>query len=628
MNILIIKIGALGDVVRTSFIAQALKDKYIERNVKITWVTSELGGNFFKNNKYVDRVVEESERRNLVNEKFDMVINLEEDTESCEVASKIDSRYKIGFLLEKGKVVPTKSTKEWFDMSALGKKPENDKLKKANKKSHRQILGEIIGVDWKKYEPHLRIDLKQRKIAEDFMRVHNLERNDFIVGFNTGSADRWPKALPVDKTIKLMEKVYKETGAKILIFGGPKEIERNREIIKKVKCPVIDTGCGNNLLEFPALISICKVFVSTDSLGLHISLGLKRKTVSLIGPTSANEIDMYGIGEKIITKSKDLCSYKTKSNAMDKIDIKEVAKAVKNLKEDKVSFVITGFKEPNIGKAIVAAMNQENCGDYEIIVSAPDEDTLKIAREYAKKDKRIKIFKDPGKGKSFALNKLFKEIDCDIIVLTDGDVHVSKNSLKEILETFKDPIVGAVTGRPVPFEDKREKYGYWANFLFEAAHDIRKRAFKRRGFIECSGYLFGFRKKKIEKIPLDVAEDTYIPYIFWGLGYEIGYAEKAEVYVKNARDWKDWITQKTRTSKAHETLEKYVNTKQIPRVKNFSNESKGIKLLFSYPSGPKEFFWTVQLIFARGYMWMKVFKDTKVSEKHYQDGWERIESTK
>ena len=36
----------------------------------------------------------------------------------------------------------------------------------------------------------------------------------------------------------------------------------------------------------------------------------------------------------------------------------------------------------------------------------------------AKKDKRIKLFKDPGKGKSFALNLIFKQVQTDILLLT------------------------------------------------------------------------------------------------------------------------------------------------------------------------------------------------------------------
>lgn len=337
---------------------------------------------------------------------------------------------------------------------------------------------------------------------------------------------------------------------------------------------------------------------------------------------------MYGLGEKVIAKSKDVCSYKTKSNCMDKINLNEVIESVEKLALQKITLVITAFKEPNIGRAIEAALNQRTSVNYNVVVSAPDDETIEIVKDYAEEDERVSIFRDPGKGKSYALNLLFKEIDTDILVLTDGDVLISENSIEEIYKTFLDPEVGCFTGKPVPIEDRKIKYGYWANFLFDAAHKIRKDAHKRNAFIECSGYLFGFRKKKIDSIPLDVAEDSVIPYYFWEKGYKIAYVEEAEVYVKNVDNWRDWIKQKARTSKAHETLDKYVDVKTTERVKSFGNEAKGVKMLFDYPKNILEAIWTVELMIARLYMWYGVFLDTKIKGKNYGDAWERVESTK
>lgn len=628
MNILIIKVGALGDVVRSSFIAQALKDKYKEKNPKIFWITDKKAMPLFINNPYVDYKIPLDKKEKLRGINFDIVVNLEEGEEECKFVSSIKTKKLIGFYYEDGKIIPTKSAKEWYDMSALGKKPKNDILKKKNKKTHRQIISEIVGVNSKKYEPFLRLTNKQRGFAERFFRRNNLSRKKLVVGLNLGSADRWPKSLSIEKSVKLAEMLYKEFDVDILLFGGPNEIERNREIIKLAKAPIISAGCGNDLIEFPALVSMCNLFITTDSLGLHIALVLKRKTICLIGPTSATELDMYDIGEKVVAKSKCVCCYKKDCKSMEKIDLKEIVKDAKKLLKQKVTLVITAFKEPKtIGKAIESALTQ-NVDDYEIIVSAPDKETLDVARKYAKKDKRLKIYKDPGKGKSHALNLLFKIIKTDILVLTDGDVYMGKNAIKEIVSLFMNPEIGCATGRPVPIESKKTKYGYWANFLFEAAHKMRKEAYLNNEFIECSGYLFAFRKKEIEKIPKDVAEDTIIPYYFWEKGYRIGYAENAKVYVKNVDNWDDWIKQKTRTSKAHETLNKYVNTRNTPRVKTFSNEAKGINWAVRYPKGGKELLWTFELVLARFYMWMKVFKDTKLKKKHYQDAWERVESTK
>src|SRR3989338_338132 len=294
-----------------------------------------------------------------------------------------------------------------------------------------------------------------------------------------------------------------------------------------------------------------------------------------------------------------------------------------------ITVIVTSFKEPKtIGRAIDSLLNQRTKNKYNIIVSAPDDETLDVVKRYSKNNKNVGTFKDPGKGKSFALNLLFKKIKSDILVLTDGDVFVNDKAINEILNLFENPQIGCVTGRPVPLESRKTIFGYWANFLFDAAHDIRKKAFEDKNFIECSGYLFAFRRKEINKIPLDVAEDSVIPYYFVQKGYLIGYASKAKVYVKNVDNWTDWVKQKIRTSKAHETLCKYVDTSKIKRIKSFSTESKGIFQVFTYPRTFKEIWWSVLLVFARLYMWVRVFWETKVKNKNYGDNWERVDSTK
>lgn len=291
-----------------------------------------------------------------------------------------------------------------------------------------------------------------------------------------------------------------------------------------------------------------------------------------------------------------------------------------------ISIIITAFNEPDtIEKAVESFLHQNIKEKYELIVSAPDKETQEKIKRYKKK---VKLFKDPGKGKSYALNMLLKKIKGDIIILTDGDVYVSKNSVNEILKKFENSQIGCVTGRPVPVEDKKTKYGYWANFLFDSAHKLRKKLNEEGKFLECSGYLWAFRNNIIRDFPLDVAEDTIIPYLFSEKGYKISYAEDAFVFVKNVNNWKEWLSQKVRTSRAHETLDTYVDTKKNPRTKTFGNESRGIFLLFSYPKNINEFFWTLQLFFARIYMWGIVFFDIYIRRKYHQDNWERVESTK
>jgi len=632
MKILIIKIGALGDVLRTTFLAQALKDKYHNVNPEIFWITSKQAEIFFQNNPYVDNIISSEKRKSIMNINFDLIINLEESFEDCLFASSLKSKKILGaFANKSGKIDYTPESSYWFDMSRISKsgKIKADILKKKNRKTHREIFSEMIRVNTKKYEPFFRLTKNQREIANSFLKKNNLLSSNLIIGLNLGAADRWPKALPINKSISLIEKIYKKYNAKIVLLGGPNEIDRNKEILRKSKVPVIDAGCNNSLNEFISIVSACNLLITTDSLGLHISLALKRKTICLVGPTSPYELDLYGLGEKIIAKSKDVCSYKTETNCMGMIDINEVEMAIFRRLNEKISILITAFNEPEIiGKAIESAIKQKTSRKYDIIVSAPDNPTINEAKKYQKKAPNLTIWQDPGKGKSFALNQVFARFKTDLLILTDGDVFISDQTVENFSNLFLNPEIGCISGRPVPLEDKKTLFGYWANFLFNSAHKIRKKASLDFKFLECSGYLFAFRKNLIEKIPLDVAEDTIIPYMLWEKGYGIGYSPNSKVYVRNPKNFNDWVKQKIRTAKAHEKIKRYVNLKFTKKIKSFKTESKGLIWLFTYPEKPIELWWSICLGISRLYVWTRVFYDTKIIKNEYGDGWDRIESTK
>ncbi len=294
-----------------------------------------------------------------------------------------------------------------------------------------------------------------------------------------------------------------------------------------------------------------------------------------------------------------------------------------------IDIIIASYGEVNsVERAIKCFINQNIKEEFRIIVSDPFPETKWMIEEKFSNNKQIIYFEDEDKGKSNALNILFKKFNSkdqnDIFILTDGDVYVNSNSVKEILGKFKDSNVGCVTGRPVSLNSKEDKFGYWSHFLVDVgAHLIsRKKRYEQGNFLECSGYLFAFRKNIIDKIPLDVAEDTIIPYYFYKKGFKIAYAEKALVYVKWPTNMKDWIKQKKRAADAHTKLTKYAP--DFPKVKSLLGEVSGglqnLKTIFSYPKNFKEFIWTFELFPARLYIWLSLHKDNLL-KKEYKDGW-------
>ncbi|MEK6923216.1 MAG: glycosyltransferase family 2 protein [Nanoarchaeota archaeon] len=293
-----------------------------------------------------------------------------------------------------------------------------------------------------------------------------------------------------------------------------------------------------------------------------------------------------------------------------------------------LSIVITSFKEPNIDRAIKAIVTQIIPYDYELVVVAPDDATKKVVEKFKKNYGQVKFFRDPGKGKSFALNLIMKKLTGELIILTDGDVILGENSIKEITKVFEDDNIGVATGRVISTNNKDNMLGYWSHMLCDAgAHSIRQELHDKAEFLECSAYLMALRAKIVNKFPLDVAEDAFIPYIFYKKNYRIAYVPTAQVFVKWPDTFSDWVKQKVRTAKAHETLNKYAP--DFPRVKSFKNEIvQGWHRALSYPQTPKEFAWTFPLFAARLYVWANVIADTKLKQQHYRDAWDRIDSAR
>jgi cellulose synthase/poly-beta-1,6-N-acetylglucosamine synthase-like glycosyltransferase len=287
-----------------------------------------------------------------------------------------------------------------------------------------------------------------------------------------------------------------------------------------------------------------------------------------------------------------------------------------------IDIIITSFNEPKSTlNAVQAFLKQKIEGEFRITVVDPFPEVRDFLKKNVK-DKRVQFFLDPGEGKSYALNLLFQELSGkpeDIFILTDGDVYVSDKTVPAIVSAFEDKEVGCVTGKPVSIDDRKTKYGYWANLFFAGIDRVRKKLSGQKKFFECSGYLFAIRKGVIYDFPLETSEDSIIPYLFWKKNYKIRYVPEAEVYVKNPGNWKDWLAQKVRNVKAHENLSRIAP--DMPRTKSLWNEVKeGAFFALTFPKNPKEFLWTVEAYFARLYLYYRAFKELN-SKKKYADGW-------
>lgn len=323
-RILIVKLDALGDVLRTTCILPSLWKTYGECHV--TWVTSCAAADLFIGNPMVQEVLcaESDYVVRLLTREFDIVINPDAAPRSCEIATVARAKERFGFgISPDGSVVAlNEAAGQWLAMGAF------DPLKQSNTKTYQQIVHEICGLDPSGQRIILNLTQEEKADRQLLSATIGLPGTGPVVGVNTGAGKRWEKKKWTMAGFgDLIASILQATDASVVLLGGKDEREENSQIRARFPERVFDPRPGS-LRKFFQAVDLCDVIVTGDTLALHAALGLKKRVVGLFGPTSHNEIDLYGLGVKIVSPIECAVCYKHRCNrkpsCMDLISVDEV----------------------------------------------------------------------------------------------------------------------------------------------------------------------------------------------------------------------------------------------------------------------------------------------------------------
>ena len=289
-----------------------------------------------------------------------------------------------------------------------------------------------------------------------------------------------------------------------------------------------------------------------------------------------------------------------------------------------ISAIITAYKEQTTIQRAIESIAKQKVAE-EIIIIAPDAETLEKAKSLKKKFKELRVIKDKRKGKPAALNLAVSSSKGDILVLTDGDVYIGDNSLKILVRGMEDKKIGAISGRPVPLNSRKSMMGFWAFLLTDVADKRRKRAFKLKRRFYCSGYFFAIRKELFKSLQEEIlSEDGFLSHNVYEKGFKIGYEGESKVFVVYPLNFRDWIIQKKRSAGGYNQIKKLVGIE----IRSFKKESFGALDLFRNISNLRELVWLLLLFGSRVYLWILIYIDINLKKKGHKEIWKRVESTK
>ena len=289
-----------------------------------------------------------------------------------------------------------------------------------------------------------------------------------------------------------------------------------------------------------------------------------------------------------------------------------------------ISVIITAREEERtIARAIKAFLSEDYKDDFEIIVVAPDRQTLKAARQAWPK---VKMVQDRDRGKALAMNLAIAETKGEKLIFSDGDVEINKGAVEELLKKDGD----LVTGRPMAINKPDNMLAWWQACLVDMADRLRGQRDKQGEFLLLSGYLFMAKKEVFKEFKFAedlLTEDEYLSYWAWQRGYIIRYTSLAGVKVVFPNNYTDWAKQKIRTLAGGYQIPK--DWKKNRAMRTFGKESlQAWQMWKNYVKNFKQAGWMSLLFIARLDVWLRGFIKVKVLKQSRYKVWQRVESTK
>jgi heptosyltransferase II len=291
-NILIIKPGAIGDLLQMTPVIRALKVKYPEAAVSLLVGSSQTAGLFTYHTAVHEIIVYDKKGkhhsfsalldlwRQLRRKGYDLVINFQRS-----------------------------NMKTWFLTSAALPCRLLVYHKSRNRNVH-AVVNYIetlapLGIHAEDLHLELTPGAEDRVFAMQLLSARN-DRSRPLIALNPGAShqvNRWS----TDRFAALADMLSQRLDARVIIVGGPEDVALAEEIASKaVLKPLLLAGKAS-LLQLGAVLEQCAALVSGDTGPLHLATAVGTPVVALFGAADPARTGPVGDGHIVLQSEKVAC---------------------------------------------------------------------------------------------------------------------------------------------------------------------------------------------------------------------------------------------------------------------------------------------------------------------------------
>lgn len=283
-RILIVRTDRIGDVLLSTPVIKALRDKYPQ--AYIAMMVSPYARDIVEGNPYLDKVIIYDKdgthkswfnslkfSRGLKRKKFDLALILHPVNRAhlvtflAGIPRRVGYDRKLGFLLT-DRIKHTKQRGEKHEVEY-----NLDLLRYLN----------IEPLDKNLYMP---VKPESEKWVEELFKREDIDETDKLLAIHP-AASCPSKVWPAERFAQATDNLAQSYGFKVFIIAGPKDLRVAEEVAEQMRSSVINLAGRTSVAQLASLLKRCALFVSNDSGPVHIASSLGIPVISIFGRNQA-----------------------------------------------------------------------------------------------------------------------------------------------------------------------------------------------------------------------------------------------------------------------------------------------------------------------------------------------------
>jgi cellulose synthase/poly-beta-1,6-N-acetylglucosamine synthase-like glycosyltransferase/peptidoglycan/xylan/chitin deacetylase (PgdA/CDA1 family) len=201
-----------------------------------------------------------------------------------------------------------------------------------------------------------------------------------------------------------------------------------------------------------------------------------------------------------------------------------------------VSIVVPAYNEAAGIERAVRSLDASDYPHFEVIVVDDGSEDRTGDIVLSLELEHVRVLRQSNAGKPAALNRGVEAARHDLVVTVDGDTVFEPGTLRELVQPFRDPDVGAVAGN-TKVGNRRGLLGRWQHIEYVMGFNLDRRLYDLlRCMPTVPGAIGGFRREALTDIGgvsgATLAEDTDITIDIGRAGWRVAYAEDARAWTE------------------------------------------------------------------------------------------------